>query len=159
MSVLGIVRADSVNLPLFVHVLGAMALVGALVFVAFSLASAWRGAEGAAVRAGYRSLLLAALPAYIVMRVGAEWVTSEQFGDSTPNWVDMGYMIADPTLLLLIIATVLAGIGARRAATTAGDGTAVVTASPTLVRISVVLVGISLAAYVFAIWAMTTKPT
>jgi hypothetical protein len=63
----------------------------------------------------------------------------------------MGYMISDPGLLLLIGATVCAGIGNRRLRNQSGE-------ARTLDRVSLVLVSISLLLYVVAIWAMTTKP-
>jgi hypothetical protein len=131
------------NLAMFVHVLGAIALVGSLVLVATALASR-------DIRLAYRSLLFA-LPAWIVMRVGAQWVMSEQGLDDVdppPAWIDIGFVAAEPTFVFLLIATVCSGIAARRSRT--GGGLRVV---------SLVLVGISLAAYLVAIWAMTTKPT
>jgi hypothetical protein len=155
MTVLAAVRPDDWNLPLFLHILGAMTLVGALVLVAVSLVGA-RGSDGAAsLRLGYRSLLLAALPAWIVMRAAAEWTASKEGWsgvDSPPSWIDMGYMISEPTFLLLIIATILTAIAARRAARADGAKTT------TLSNVAVALVAITLIAYVVAIWAMTAKP-
>jgi hypothetical protein len=77
MTLLGVIRPDDWNLPLFLHVLGAMTLVGALVLVVASLASARGGDSAAALRLGYRSLLLAAIPGWIVMRVTAQWIASK----------------------------------------------------------------------------------
>ena len=131
------------KLALFVHLLGAMALVGALVLVATSLA-------GRDLRLGFRALLLGVVPGWIVMRGGAEWVAEKQGVndiDPAPSWVDIGYSIADPMLLLIIIATVCAGLAARRQR---GGG---------LRTTALVLVGIMLLASVVAIWAMATKPT
>ena len=62
-----------------------------------------------------RGLLLGVLPTYLVMRVGAEWVASEEaVGD--PTWVGIGYATADGGLLLAIIAAVLAWRATRRGA-------------------------------------------
>lgn len=155
MTVLAAIRPDDWNLPLFLHVLGAMTLVGSLVLVATSLVGARTGDTAASLRLGYRSLLLAALPSWIVMRGAAEWIASKEGWsdvDSPPSWIDMGYMISEPTFLLLIIATILAAIAARRAARADGAQTA------TLTNVAVALVAIALVAYVVAIWAMTTKP-
>ena len=143
MSVLAAVRPDDWNLALFVHILGAMALVGSLGLVATSIA-----ADN--VRLGFRTLWIAVIPSWIVMRVGAQWIASKEGVDDidpTPSWVDIGYSTSEGSFLLLIIATICAGIAARRAR---GGG---------LRTATLVLVGISLAAYVFAIWAMATKPT
>jgi hypothetical protein len=155
MTVLGAIRPDDWNLPLFLHVLGAMTLVGALVLVVVSLASA-RGAESAAaLRLGYRSLLLAAIPSWIVMRVTAQWIASEEGLDDLdepPAWVDIGFLTSEPTLLLLIAATVCAGMAARRSRDGGRSFGGLNTAA-------LVLVAISLLAYVVAIWAMSTKPS
>jgi hypothetical protein len=153
MSLLAAIRPDDWNLPLFLHILAAMVLVGALVLVATSLAGAWRGGSAAAVRLGFRSLLIVAIPAWIVLRATAEWLVSEEnLDDESPGWVDAGYMISDTSLLLLIAATVCAGVAARRAdrGEVRGGG---------LDRAVVVLVAIALVAYVVAIWAMATKPS
>jgi hypothetical protein len=141
-----IVRPDSWNLPLLVHVAGAMTLVGALVVVAAVMGGALRRGEDAAVlsRLAYRALLLGVLPSYIVMRVGAEWVLSEEaVGD--PTWVGIGYLTTDAGLLLILIATGLAWRTQRRGV--GGPASAVV-----------VLSWVLLVAYAVAIWAMTAKP-
>ncbi|MDQ3742179.1 MAG: hypothetical protein M3389_14655, partial [Actinomycetota bacterium] len=59
------------ELPFFLHVLSAMVLVGALLLAVTALAPS---GGGPSLRLGYRALLMAALPSYIVMRVGAQWV-------------------------------------------------------------------------------------
>ena len=143
-------RPDSWNLPLFVHVLGAMVLVGALV-VATTTAFVARG-EVRVMRLGYWTLLAVALPAYFVMRVGAEWIYSKEELDKAPSdpaWVGIGYITADAGALLLLIALILGGIGIRRAG--AGKGTG-------LLRSSLVISIVLLAAYVVTIWAMGAKP-
>jgi hypothetical protein len=153
MTLLAAIRPDDWDLPLFLHLVGAMTLVGALLLVGVSLAGAGRGGSVATVRLGFRALLFAALPAWILMRVSAEWLASEEnLDEDPPGWVDVGYMISDPGVLLLIAATVCAGIAARRAGRGGAQGGG-------LNRAVVVLVAISLVAYVVAIWAMTTKPS
>jgi hypothetical protein len=154
MTLLAAIRPDDWNLPLFLHVLGAMALVGALVLVALSLASARGGDSAAGLRLAYRALLLGAIPAWIAMRVGAQWIASKEGLDDLdepPAWVDIGFLTSEPTLLLLIAATICAGIASRRAR----DGGR---AFGGLNTAALVLVAISLAAYVLAIWAMSAKP-
>ena len=76
-----LIRPDSWNLPLFVHVAGAMVVTAALVVTVGSLALAWRatGEERAAItQFGFRTLLYAGIPAYLVMRIGAEWILSRE---------------------------------------------------------------------------------
>jgi uncharacterized membrane protein len=163
MTLMAAIRPDAWNLPLFLHILGAMVLVGTLVLVAASLVGARRGGSVGAVRMGFRGLLLAALPSWVVTRVTAEWLVSEEnLDEDPPGWVDAGYMISDTTFVLLVAATVCAGVAARRAARVqAGGGRAgrAGAGSAGLGRAVVVLVGIALAAYVVAIWAMATKPS
>jgi hypothetical protein len=143
MSLLAAIRPDDWNLALFVHILGAMALVGSIV-----LAITYMASDN--LRLGYRTLLIAVIPSWIVMRVAAQWIASKEHLDDidpTPSWVDIGYSTSEGSFLLLLIATVCAGLAARRAR---GGG---------LRTATLVLVGISLVAYVVAIWAMSTKPT
>jgi hypothetical protein len=147
---LAIARPDSWNLPLFVHVAGAMLLVGALVVVVAATASALRRGDDAAAltRLAFRGLLLGVLPAYVVMRTSAEWIASEEaVGD--PSWVGIGYGIADGGLLFTIIAAVLAWRAARRGADGPGGAG----------RAVLVLSALLIVAYAVAIWAMTAKPT
>jgi hypothetical protein len=156
MSVLAAVRPDDWNLALFIHLLGAMVLVGALVLALVALLSAWRGGSEEMTRLGYRALLWGVIPSYIVMRAGAEWIADKEGLNEEGvdvDWVNIGYMASDPGLLLIIISTVLAGIGARRAARADG-GSAV-----TLDRVAGVLLSIALLGFLVAIWAMTTKPS
>jgi hypothetical protein len=106
------------------------------------------------MRLAYRSLLLVAIPAWIVMRVTAQWIASKEGLDDLdepPAWVDIGFLTSEPTLLLLIAATVCAGIAARRAREGGRGFGGLNTAA-------LVLVSITLLAYVVAIWAMSTKP-
>jgi hypothetical protein len=143
MSVLAAIRPDDWNLALFVHIVGAMLLFGALVLVLMALV-------GRDMRLGYRSLLFGVVPGWIVMRGAAEWIAEkEKLGDldPTPAWVDIGYMVAEPMLLFIIIATVCSGLAARRQS------------SGGLRTAAMVLVALMVVASVVALWAMTTKPT
>jgi hypothetical protein len=146
---LAIVRPDEWNLPLFVHVAGAMALVAALLVVMLLGGAALRRGDGTAAltQLAFRGLLIGVLPAYIVMRGGAEWIASEaDWGE--PAWIGIGYSTADGGLLIAIIATVVAWRAAKRG--DAGPGG--------LGRAVVILSGVLLLAYLVAIWAMTNKP-
>jgi hypothetical protein len=153
MSVVAAIRNDSVNLPLFLHVLGAMLLVGTLLTVAMATAMGWRRSDAAPglTRFSLRTLLVGVLPAYILMRVGAQWTESEQNfpDDFEPDWLTIGYITADAGAILILISVVLAAFGLRRLRLGHGHrfGRAVGV-------ISIVL----LAAYIVAVWAMTAKP-
>ena len=137
-----------------------MVLVGALVLALGYLAGAWRGQSADSLRVGFRVLLYGAFPGYIVMRGAAQWIYSKEGLDDLPTdpyWIGIGFAIADVGLLFLLIATIVAGVGSRRARTaTAGEGGT--TTGTTSVRVAAVLTGVLLVAYVVAIWAMTTKP-
>ena len=150
-------RPTGWDFPLFLHVLGAMVLVGGLtVAVAFQLL-AWRKRDPADVaaftRAGFRALLAVALPGLIVMRIGAQWVYSKEGwnGDNDPAWLGIGYLTADLGGILLLITIILAGLGARRLGRSGGTVSL-------LTRIATPLATVLLIAYVIAVWAMTTKP-
>jgi hypothetical protein len=146
---LAAMRAGSVDLPLFLHVLGAMVLVGGLLVTTTSVLVARRDVR--LLRLGYLSLLIVCLPGYVVMRIGAEWTYArEHLGDmpSDPTWIGIGYGTADVGGLLLLLALILGGIGVRRLR----DG------RTGLVRASLFLSVVLLAAYVVTIWAMGAKP-
>jgi hypothetical protein len=147
MTVLAAIRPDDWNFPLFVHVLSAMVLFGAVVLAVVSVG----GNSQAGLRLGFRSLLIVAIPAWIAMRLSAQWIASEENlldeEVETPAWVDIGFMTSEGSLVILIAATVCAGIAARRER---GGG---------LRTATVVLVGITIVAYLVALWAMSTKPT
>jgi hypothetical protein len=146
-SVLAAIRPDDWNFPLFLHVLSAMVLFGAVVLAVVSVA----GTSQAGLRLGFRTLLLGAIPAWIAMRLSAQWIASEQNlldeGVETPAWVDIGFITSEGSFVVLIAATVCAGIAARRER------------SGGLRAATIVLVGITILAYVVAIWAMSSKPT
>jgi hypothetical protein len=151
MSALATVRPDSWNFPLFLHVLGAMILVGAVLTGASTLAFA-RG-DTRMLRLGYWSLLAVGLPGYVLMRIGAEWTASKEgFNDegvSTPSWLDTGYLIADAGALVLLVALIVGGVGVYRLRTGKGAG---------LLKGTMVLSLLLLAAFIVAIWAMAGKP-
>lgn len=152
MDLLAVVRPDSWNFPLFIHVMGAMLWTGTLLLAVIAFADQRRGGDP---RFGFLTLLRASIPAYIIMRVGAQLIASkEKVEDSNDTWIGIGFMVSDVGVLLLIIATICAFIATRRARS-AEAGTSTGTG---LATASMVLSGILLVAAVLAIWAMTTKP-
>jgi hypothetical protein len=148
------IRPDEWGVPLFLHILGAFTLIGALVMAASYLFAARRDGSVALTRLGYRSLLIGALPAFIVTRVAAQWIASEEgLEDSEATWITVGYMATDPGLLFLLGATIAAGLAVRRASSAdsrgeAGGGVAV----------AAWLTAFLIAVYTVVIWLMATKP-
>lgn len=153
------VRPDDWDFPLFLHVLGALVLVGALVTAAYFLFAARRDGSVDTLRAGYKTLLYAAIPSFIAMRVGAEWISDKEGwneADPAPDFIDIGYMTSDPGALLIIISTVLAGLAVRRAGRVEAEGGGTATAG-TAVAIAGWLTAFMVLAFTVAVWAMTTK--
>jgi hypothetical protein len=158
MTVLAAIRPDSWNFPLLLHVLGAMLLVGGLVTAVVAQGLAWRrvspGDTVAFGRAAFRALLFVALPSWILMRIGGEWIYSKEgwSGDDDPSWLGVGFFTADLGGILLLLTIVLAGLGARRLGRTGGGGGIM------LGRVATGLSTLVLLAYLVAVWAMTAKP-
>jgi hypothetical protein len=152
MSVLAAIRPDDWNFPLLVHVLGASLLVGALVGAVTALLLGWRRDSAWYSRLGFRTLLFVAVPAWFVMRVGAQWIYSKEgwSGDNDPGWLGIGYLTADLGGILLLLSILFTGIGVRRLR---AEGETSV-----LVRIGSVLATLVLLGYVVAVWAMSAKP-
>ena len=150
MSMLAAIRPDSWNFPLFLHVLGAIVLVGGLLTGAAALGLG-RGSDRL-LRLGYWSLLAVGLPGYVLMRIGAEWTYSKEELDKLPDdpaWVGIGYITADAGALLLLISLILGGVGLRRSRGGGGSG---------LLKASLGVAVLLLAASIVAIWAMSAKP-
>ena len=128
-----------------------MILVGGLLTGASALAFA-RG-DARFLRLGYWTLLAVALPGYIVMRIGAQWIYSKEAVDDLPErgsaWIGIGFIVADAGALLTLIALILGGIGVRRLRDGKGTG---------LLKATMVISRIVLAAAVVAVWAMAGKP-
>jgi hypothetical protein len=157
MNLLAATRPTEWDFPLFLHVLGAMVLVGGLVTAVGMQAYAWRRREPGELlaysRGGFWALLTVALPGWVLMRVAAEWIRSKEgwTGDNDPTWLGIGYLVADIGFVVLLITILLAGLGVRRLRKS--GGTAAV-----LGRIATPLATLLLVGYLIAVWAMTAKP-
>jgi hypothetical protein len=150
MSWLAAIRPDEWNFPLFLHVLGAMVLVGATLTAASALAFA-RG-DAAMLRLGYWTLLAVGLPSYVLMWAAAHWIYSKEGLDDSPldsAWTTIGFAVAEGGALLFVAALITGGIGVRRLPAGGGQG---------LLKATLILSVILLAALVVAAWAMAGKP-
>jgi hypothetical protein len=157
MTMLAVTRPTDWDFPLFLHVLGAMILVGGLLTAVGMQVFAWGRREPGELlgysRGAFWSLLTVALPGWIVMRVGAEWIYSKEgwSGDNDPTWLGVGYIVADGGFVVLLVSILLAGLGVRRLKRPGAT-------SDVLGRIATPLATIALIAYLIAVWAMTAKP-
>jgi uncharacterized membrane protein len=154
-SVVAAIRPDEVNFPLLLHVFGAMLLLGTLFTVATAIVLGWRRTDPveamSLTRFGLRTLLMGVLPAYVLMRIGAQWTESEENlpDDFEAAWLDIGYITADAGALLILISLGLSGFGLWRLRQGRGGG---------LAKAVGVIAILLLAAFVVAVWAMTAKP-
>jgi hypothetical protein len=155
MSVLAAIRPDNLDFVLFVHVLGAMVLVGSLLLAGTVLAGVWRDGSAERTRLAYRTLLIAVLPAWLVTRVFAQILLDKPYYDTVVDeeqtWIEIGFISTEPMLLLLIGAIVAAGVGSRKALREGGP-------VGTSARVATVLTWLLVLVYVITIWAMTAKP-
>jgi hypothetical protein len=144
---LAIVRPDSWNLPLFLHILGATVLFGTVATVAIAgFASRSRGDhERLLARVAARTFLFGVIPSFILMRAGAQWIVGKEYPGNakTPGWVDVGFIVSEPGAVLLLITGILVWISARRGR--------LMLAVPVLAAIYVVALGV-------AWFAMSGKP-
>ena len=153
MSVLGTIRPNDWEFPLFLHVLGALTLIGALTLTVALLFSVWGGGSAAGVRLALRSLTLGVIPAWLVLRVSAEWIADKEGYadlDEPPDWIGIGYLAGDAGFLLILISTLLAWLATRKVR---AEGTPTGT-----VRAAALLISLLLLLNLVALWAMTTKP-
>jgi len=147
-GLLASIRPDSWNFPLFLHVTGAAVFFGVVTLAAVAQLTAARAPEPEVLRrVAFRALLIVGLPAYIVFRIGAEWLYSKEFpGDvEDPSWIGIGYLVADVGALVFLIALILSGIAVRKPKGWLSKSSGVLSA--------VILVGL-----VVAVWAMGAKP-
>jgi hypothetical protein len=138
---LALVRPDSWNDPLFLHVLGAMVLVGgtgATVAIAIGLPT-WRGLL-------VRTIGFLVLPAWVLMRFAGQWIDSKEDVPGDPAWLGIGFIVGDAGLVLLVVTALIAWWGLRRPERSWP------------VKGVAVLSGVYLIALFVAMWAMTTKP-
>jgi len=115
---LALIRPDSWNVPLFLHVFGAIVIFGATATLAIAGFAARRneGYDALLARTIAWAWVLGVLPAWLLMRIGAEWLAGKEFPDGvdTPGWIGVGYIVSDGTAVLLIVTGILALLSVRR---------------------------------------------
>ena len=88
------------------------------------------------------------------MRAGAQWIASKEHLDDLPTdleptWLSIGGAVADVGGAILLVSLLVGGFGVYRLREGRGSG---------LLRATLVLSVVLLAAYLVAVWAMAGKP-
>lgn len=109
---LALLRPDSWDFPLFLHVLGAVVLVGAA--AATALAASRAGQSLLLRRVAFGTLLVVAIPAWVLMRVAGQWIESKEEIEGDPTWLGIGYIVGDVGLVILVVTTVIGWWSTRR---------------------------------------------
>jgi len=90
---LAILRPDSWNFPLFLHVLGAMVVTGATAAAFIGAVASRRWPWLRLVVA--RTLFLATFPAWLLMRLAGQWIDSKENIPGDPGWLGVGFLVGD----------------------------------------------------------------
>jgi hypothetical protein len=142
---LALLRPDSWDFPLFLHVLGAVVLVGAT--TATALAASRAGQSLLLRRVAFGTLVAVALPAWVLMRIAGQWIESKEDIEGDPTWLGIGYMVGDIGLVILVVTTVIGWWSTRRPGRRWPARTVTALASLYLIALLV------------AMWAMSGKPS
>jgi hypothetical protein len=105
--------------PFFLHVIGAIVLFGGVAAVAVLAVAALRDGVPTVLlpRVAFAATLLLVWPAYLAMRIGAQWVlTDEHLDKASPGWVGVGFAVSDAGILVLALMTLLGWLAPRRPA-------------------------------------------
>jgi hypothetical protein len=141
---LALVRPAGWNLPLFLHVLGAIVLTGS---VAATLIASVRAQESPLLRrVAFRTLLAVVIPAWLLMRFAGQWINSREDVPGDPTWLGLGFAIADAGVVFLLVTTFAGWWSVRKPALL----------WPT--RTVTALTALYLAALLVAMFAMSGKP-
>jgi hypothetical protein len=142
---LALLRPDSWDFPLFLHVLGAIVLVGAT--AATALAASHAGDSLLLRRVAFGTLVAVAIPAWVLMRLAGQWIESKEDIEGDPTWLGIGYVVADIGLVILVVTTVIGWWSTRRPA------------RRWPARAVTALASLYLIALLVAMWANTGKPS
>jgi hypothetical protein len=109
---LALVRPDSWNLPLFLHVLGATILTGAV--AAMAIAASRSGSSLLLRQIAFRTVVFLVIPAWILMRVAGEWTNSREDIPGDPGWLGTGYIVSDAGVLFLLLSLIFGWLSVRK---------------------------------------------
>jgi hypothetical protein len=139
-----LVRPDSWDFPLFLHVLGAVLLVGAM--AATALAAGRAGGSLLLRRVAFWTLAIFALPAWVLMRLAGGWIDSKEDVPGDPTWLGIGFSVADIGIVVLLVTAIVGWWATRRPDRRWPQQTVTVLAI------------VYLAALLVSMWAMSAKP-
>ena len=141
---LALVRPDSWDFPLFLHVVGAIVLVGAVAATVVAAASSQRRPWLRPIV--LRTVLIIVIPAWILMRLAGQWIDSKEDIQGDPTWLGIGFLVGDVGVVFLLVTAIVSWLG-NRWPERRWPGQAVA-----------VIAGIYLAALLVAMFAMSGKP-
>jgi len=141
---LALVRPDSWDFPLFLHVLGAVLLVGAM--AATALAAGRAGGSLLLRQVAFWTLAVLALPAWVLMRLAGGWIDSKEDVPGDPTWLGIGFVVADIGIVILLVSAAVGWWSTRRPDRRWPQQTVTVLAI------------VYLAALLVSMWAMSAKP-
>jgi hypothetical protein len=141
---LGLLRPDGWDFPLFLHVLGAVVLVGAM--AATVLAAGRAGASLVLRRVAFSTLAFVALPSWLLMRLAGQWIDSKEDVAGDPTWLGIGFLVGDAGLVVLLVAAAVGWWSLRRPERRWPQ------------QAFTALAIVYLAALLVSMWAMTAKP-
>jgi hypothetical protein len=108
---LAIIRPDSWNFPLFLHVLGAALVTGATAAALIAALAARRWPWLRAVVA--RTLVIAVFPSWLLMRLAGQWIDSKEDIQGDPGWLGVGFLVGDVGLVLILLAIIFGVLSVR----------------------------------------------
>ena len=138
---LALVRPDSWNFPLFLHVFGAIVLVGAV--AATALAASGSRNSPLLRSLTFRTLWLLVIPAWAVMRVAGQWADSREDIPGDPGWLGVGFIVGDAGLIVLLLTAFFAWRSTRKPDRAWAARTVTVLASVYLVALLVAMFAMS----------------
>jgi hypothetical protein len=144
--VIALVRPAEWNLPLFLHVLGAIGLFGSVATVALVSAAAERepGQTIFGRKFAFVTMFAVVWPSFLAMRVGAQWIYDKEDISGLPGWVAVGAAVGDGGILVMLALTVLCWLALR--------------GRTRFARFVPMLASLYLLALAVAWWAMSAKP-
>ena len=154
MTTLAFLRPDDWDFPLFLHVLGAVVLFGAVASAGLlGLTSLRRSGPTALMlrRLTFRTVWIVVWPSFILMRVAGQWIAAKEFSDTPePDWIGVGYVVGDGGILVLAVLTLCAWLAVRQTNDTR--------TKPATATIATGVAGFYLLALAVAWLVMTVKP-